>query len=409
MTRSIRPGYAGGVLTLALAIGACSDGPSSPGASAAALERTAASTDGQVANAGQSVPVAPSVIVRDAAGRVLAGVAVTFEVTQGGGTLERTSARTNLDGIASAGRWTLGPSAGVNEVSATAGKLPPVRFTATATAQFGAVGAFDITVRYVGTTTTRQRQAVEAAVLRWRTVIQNDLPDIPVNAPAGTCFARQPALNEVVDDLLLLIDFVAIDGVGKTLGEAGPCYIRSGNGLPVVGYMKLDSGDLQYMESTGTLDDVVLHELGHVLGIGTLWGTRELIAATGTDDPQFTGGEAISAYRSLGGLAAGVPLENTGGEGTREGHWRETVFTVELMTGWVGQGTNPLSAMTIASLQDLGYGASLAAASTYTLGATTSQSQAAIDMRSRERLTGPRYRIDGRGQVEPMLRLNPPN
>jgi hypothetical protein len=334
---------------------------------------------------------------------------VTFAVTQGGGTVQRTNATTNLDGIASAGLWTLGPSPGTNEVIAQVGVLPPVHFTATATTPPASTGAFDIVVRYVSATTTRQREAVDAAVLRWRTVIQNDLPNIPVNAPAGACFSRQPALNEMVDDLLLLIDFAAIDGVGKTLGEAGPCYIRTGSSLPVLGYLKLDSGDLDFMERTGTLDDVVLHEIGHVLGIGTLWDNKQLIVGSETDDPQFTGTAAIDEYRALGGVAAGVPLENTGGTGTRLGHWRESVFTTELMTGWVGQGSNPLSAMTIASLQDIGYGASLAAASSYTLGGGESRSLAAVDMAQRERLARPRYRIDRRGQIAPMMRTDPGN
>src|SRR5687768_15961186 len=311
------PLFVRGAFALALGTVACGDsGPSAPGSSAAAIERTAASTEGQTAYAGDAVPVAPSVIVRDGRGRAVGGVSVTFTVTEGGGSLERASATTNLDGIASAGRWTLGTAAGANEVMARVGSLPPVRFTATATAAPSPVGAFDIVVRYVSTVTSRQRQAVEAAVMRWRTVIQNDVPSIPVNAAAGSCFTRQPALNETVDDLLLLVDFVSIDGVGKTLGEAGPCYIRSSGGLPVVGYLKLDASDLEYMESTGTIDDVVLHEMGHVLGIGTLWDNKSLIAGTGTDDPQFTGTAALNAYRALGGLAAAVPLENTGGTGT---------------------------------------------------------------------------------------------
>jgi hypothetical protein len=397
------PRFAALALSLAVVAGACGgDGPSAPRTPAAAVERAEASVDGQVAYTGESVLVAPSVVVRDARGHGVAGVSVTFAVTAGGGTLERTSATTNLSGVASAGRWTLGTTSGPNEVEARVDALPPVRFTAVALTASAPLGAFDITVRYVSTTTTRQRQAVEAAVLRWRTVIQDDVSSVPLSSPAGTCFSRQPALNETVDDLLLLIDFVTMDGVGKTLGEAGPCYIRTSSGLPILGYLKLDAADLANMEQSGTLDDVVLHELGHVLGIGTLWDNKELITGAGTSDPQFTGSAAIDAYRALGGVASGVPLENTGGTGTREGHWRESVFTTELMTGWVGQGSNPLSAMTIASLQDLGYGASTAAASAYTLSGTGGRSLAAIDLREREHITGPRFRIDGRGRVTPM-------
>jgi leishmanolysin len=56
-----------------------------------------------------------------------------------------------------------------------------------------------------------------------------------------------------------------------------------------------------------------------------------------------------------GGGLQPVPVENTGGPGTRDGHWRESVFRTELMTGFVGQMGNPLSRVTVASFGDLGY------------------------------------------------------
>jgi hypothetical protein len=62
-----------------------------------------------------------------------------------------------------------------------------------------------------------------------------------------------------------------------------------------------------------------------------------------------------------------VPVENTGGPGTREGHWRETVFRNELMSGFIAQPGNPLSRLTVASLADLGYQTDLDAAEPYVL------------------------------------------
>ena len=59
--------------------------------------------------------------------------------------------------------------------------------------------------------------------------------------------------------------------------------------------------------------------------------------------------------------------DHTGGPGTAEGHWRETTFDDELMTGFIEQGEMPLSRMTIASLQDLGYEVNLDAANAYQL------------------------------------------
>ena len=62
-----------------------------------------------------------------------------------------------------------------------------------------------------------------------------------------------------------------------------------------------------------------------------------------------------------------MPVENTGGPGTREGHWRETVFRNELMSGFIAAPGNPMSRVTVASLGDLGYEVDIDAAEPYRL------------------------------------------
>lgn len=396
--------YGPGVLALLLAAGACSDGPSAPAAQAAAAVEAAAG-DGQTAEPGARVGVAPTVLVRSAAGRPLADVRVEFSVTRGGGSVGAALARTDAEGVATAGSWTLGPEPGVNQVQARAGTATPVVFTATAVAAAppgaGPPGSYSIDIRWVGQgATVRQQSAVSAAVARWRSVVVSNLPEIPMVVAAGSCFAGQPALNEVVDDLLIFVEFVALDGPGKVLGEAGPCYVRSESGLPVVGYLKLDVADLEMMERAGTLDDVVLHEIGHILGIGTLWNMRGLLTGAGGSDPGFTGAHALAEYHALGGIMTTVPVENTGAAGTRDGHWREADFGNELMTPFISGTPNPLSALTVASLTDLGYGASSSGASAYTLGGTHQRLSEPIDLRGRERIHGPKFKVDRRGRQE---------
>jgi hypothetical protein len=61
------------------------------------------------------------------------------------------------------------------------------------------------------------------------------------------------------------------------------------------------------------------------------------------------------------------PLRTGGGPGTRDGHWREFVFANELMTGFLNPGPNPVSRVTIAALQDMGYQVSFDAAEDFTL------------------------------------------
>ncbi len=40
----------------------------------------------------------------------------------------------------------------------------------------------------------------------------------------------------------------------------------------------------------------MLHEMGHVLGIGTIWQARGLVSGAGTSNPLFTGANAVAAY-----------------------------------------------------------------------------------------------------------------
>lgn len=260
------------------------------------------------------------------------------------------------------------------------------------------LSAYEITIRYLGAPSERQQLAVSRAVEKWQSVITGDLPSVPVKVDAGACFRNQPAVNETIDDILIFVDFSYVDGAGGILGEAGPCFVRSESGLPVLGFLRLDNSDLRQMEAIGTIDDVVLHEIGHVLGIGTLWSSRALLSGAGTTDPLFTGRYATSAYRAIGGGHPGVPVENTGGEGTRDGHWRKSVFGDELMTGWISAAGNPISRVTVESLQDLGYMANTGGAETFVLGGLVQRSEASTDLRGRERVFRPQFKVDRRGR-----------
>ena len=79
------------------------------------------------------------------------------------------------------------------------------------------------------------------------------------------------------------------------------------------------------------------------------------------------GAGATAAYNAIFGTAfTSVPVENSGGSGTRDAHWRETTFQSELMTGYISGSTRPLSRVTVASLGDLGYSVNMLAADNFT-------------------------------------------
>ena len=160
-----------------------------------------------------------------------------------------------------------------------------------------------------------------------------------------------------------------IDGPGRVLGQAGPIDLRPGSFIPATGIMSFDSADLDQMEQDGSLVSVIVHEMGHVLGFGTIFHRVGLIAGAGGPDPRFTGAHATREYGDLLGSferPLSVPLANAGGPGTRDGHWRE-VFANELMTGVLDAGTNPISRLTIGAFEDLGYTVDYAAAELYRL------------------------------------------
>jgi Leishmanolysin len=224
---------------------------------------------------------------------------------------------------------------------------------------------FTIQIRFLGGLSDSQQAAFAGAADRWARVIVGDLPDIEVD-------------GEVIDDVLILAQGQDIDGVGQVLGQAGPTHVRvadDGSWLqPCKGHMAFDTADLVKMEQDGTLLDVITHEMGHVLGIGSLWSQRGRVTppASAPDafvNPVFHGDAAMTQYALLLGQAVPepVPVENQGGSGTARVHWRETVFAGELMTGFISGTGNPLSVLTVASLQDLGYVVDFEGADPYVL------------------------------------------
>jgi hypothetical protein len=220
---------------------------------------------------------------------------------------------------------------------------------------------FTIDVRFLGGLSETQKNAFKLAADRWTRVIVGDLPSVLVD-------------GEVIDDVLIQAQGTPIDGPGRILGQAGPTHLRPASAgaaayLPAKGIMSFDTADLEKMEQSGTLNDVIAHEMGHVLGIGTVWEMKGLVRGTGTYNPTFGGTAAKRAYRLLRGSGGSrrVPLENTGGPGTADSHWRETVFRNELMSGFVAEPGNPLSTLTVASLEDVGYAVDQAAAEPYAL------------------------------------------
>ena len=150
-----------------------------------------------------------------------------------------------------------------------------------------------------------------------------------------------------VDDLYITAELKTIYGTGGILGQGGPSAIWSTTHLTEAGLMQFDSADAVNYLNKGLWDDIVTHEMMHVLGFGTLWnsGTNPLVPTAG----QYTGKEALAAYQAAGHPSATyIPLDSSGA------HWSEAALGNELMTPYINN-PNYLSSFSLMSLADLGY------------------------------------------------------
>jgi hypothetical protein len=225
--------------------------------------------------------------------------------------------------------------------------------------------------------TEAQRQVFIDAAARWEAIITGDLEPVENFSLAANAFLPgAPPVVGTVDDVLI---FVRFGNLGGPLGRAGPRLIREAGTpdafLTVAGIMEFEIDEFLpggFFENQQQYEDVIVHEMGHVIGIGTLWqitGNTEGILNNPPTvppglpnpnyDPRFTGVGAVAEYQTLLSsankpLESTVPIDNTGGPGNFNGHWRELTFDNELMTPYAG-GLELLSRMTAASLGDLGY------------------------------------------------------
>lgn len=305
---------------------------------------------------------------------------------------------------------------GETMVSAVAGARAGSRLLIVNQCGNGPAGAYPIELRYTGgVPSTAISAAFTCAVARIRAAIKDELPAVEyTNFNAGACVAGT-TLNETVPGLVIYATIEPIDGPGRVLGSAGPCYLRLGSNIPNIGRMRFDVADLENMIANGSLKNVIMHEMLHVLGVGTIWTTQSLLTGVGST-PRFVGALATEAclteHSGTGVCTSGVPVEDCVGiagcgAGTINSHWKEGTFTNELMTGYINGGINPFSKMSIQSLADLGYGVDATQGDEYSLTPSASlmllqaSGGAVIAMPEPSKPLG---RVDRRGRFTPMAR-----
>lgn len=219
------------------------------------------------------------------------------------------------------------------------------------------VPAFKIDLLFASALTPEEQAVFTRATARWSEVIAKSYSSsiqLESSVYCGMYFGRL-----AVTDLVIVVRTGRMDGVGGALGSGTIC-AQDELGRPRLGYVAFDNDDMKAMMATDAFYYLVLHEIGHVLGLGSKWSASGLVG----DLLPETGGYAyLGRYGNAGDAevrqqSQGVAVvEDEGGVGTARLHWKNTVYEHELMSGFmsVDGSVQPLSRLTIQALRDLGY------------------------------------------------------
>lgn len=208
---------------------------------------------------------------------------------------------------------------------------------------------FNIEISFSGTWTVALQQSFLDAADLLSTIILGDITDVFYN-------------GQVIDDVRIDATLTDIDGAGGILGQAGPTAYRTADYLPALGIMEFDIADAEDFDAIAMFNDIVFHEMVHVLGFGTMWDFMGLVTENADGTLEFNGANANLAFDAEFG-AGPVSVETDGGAGTAGGHWNEGgagdtdsfAFSNEIMTGYIDIDGNYLSNTSIAALEDMGY------------------------------------------------------
>ena len=163
-----------------------------------------------------------------------------------------------------------------------------------------------------------------------------------------------------------------------------------GNSYAATGNIKINDSYINSLKNSIRSDNnsalyhVLLHEIGHILGIGTFWNMDGSPVTSyndnGTTKYYYTGENALREYKSyiptISHTIVGLPIEDNGGSGTQNVHPEEGQegtsssdnrfinnffhpgLDNELMSGWMegNPDSTPLSRISLGFLEDMGFG-----------------------------------------------------
>ncbi|MGL5795256.1 MAG: leishmanolysin-related zinc metalloendopeptidase [Waterburya sp.] len=158
---------------------------------------------------------------------------------------------------------------------------------------------------------------------------------------------------------------------------------ENGNVLSTAGAAFVNTNAEVFQAVTSDIEDftnTMKHEFGHVVGIGTLWEANNLIDPNNAVYNSNT--NAGKVFGELQGLEVGkaIPLTSGVGEGSDIAHWQEEFFQNELMSHEAEASgySMPLSELSIASLEDIGWEVNYGAAEVFPDESTVASAPALI-------------------------------
>ena len=268
---------------------------------------------------------------------------------------------------------------------------------------------FEIQLGFTSGVGADVESAMRSAAATWEAILRDtEFADVAVNDvfPCTIDGIRFEVELGYVDDLAIAVVVAPGERAG-TVARANVCARRDPGGAPGLGVILFDATDVSWLAREGNLVEVAVHEIAHVLGIGVGADWHSSIANPSDSlpdaDTHFPGFQAVSAFNAAGGAGytgGKVPVENGGDDA----HWRESVMGSENMTPELTVGAaNPVSAITIQALADLGYSVNVGLAEAYTVPSPAPVAAAAgdapvIDL-SNDVYRGPIIEIDGEGNI----------
>ena len=223
---------------------------------------------------------------------------------------------------------------------------------------------------------------VKSALQKWDNIINRHPIDVNNENSGGTTKIHITFNVSEMDAGTLgyaYVDYVYYDDLNHNGIIDYSDNIYSSSGFIALSQSSYDSmiGETRTDGNT-TLYYVLMHEIGHIIGIGPYFGhknsPRVAYEENGVTKYYYTGANALAKYRMYmnDDALVGIPIEDDGGAGTAnvhpeenriEGHTRHIGghphqgLDEELMTGWTESGNTimPLSAVSIGFLEDMGY------------------------------------------------------